>query len=98
MVPLKYTSNFWRKLEMPLINNEIDLQLRWSEKCSLVAGATANQAPEFKITDTKLYDPVITLSTQYNVKLLKQLECGFKRTIDWDKYQFKKQIKRKMLI
>ena len=39
----------------------------------------------FKINDTKLYVPVVTLSTQENVKLLKQLESGFKRTINWNK-------------
>ena len=56
MVPLKYLSNFWRTLEMPLINCEISL---------------------------------MTLSTQDNVKLLKQLEAGFKRTINWNKHQSK---------
>ena len=56
----------------------------------LVAGTAANQVPEFKITDTKLYVPVVTLSTQDNVKLLKQLESGFKRTVNWSKYQTKK--------
>ena len=54
MVPLKYLSNFWRALEMPLINCEISLQLKLSKDCILVAGTTANQEPEFKITDTKL--------------------------------------------
>ena len=42
--------------------------------------------PDFKITDTKIYLPVATLSTQGNVKLLKQLESGFKRTIKWNEY------------
>ena len=36
MVPLKYLSHFWRTLEMPLINSEINLQFKWSEKCILV--------------------------------------------------------------
>ena len=39
------------------------------------------------ITDTKLYVPVVTLSTQDNAKLLEQLKSGFKRTINWNKYQ-----------
>ena len=51
------------------------------QKCILVAGTAANQVPEFKITDTKLFVPAITLSTQDNVKLLTQLETGFKSTI-----------------
>ena len=84
--PLKYLRNFGRTLEMPLINCEIILQLKWSKKCILVAGTEANQNPEFKITDTKHYVPVVTVSTQNNIKLLKQLEFGFKRTINWNKY------------
>ena len=51
MVPLIYLSNFWRTVEMPLINFEISLQLKWSKNCILVAGTAANQNPEFKITD-----------------------------------------------
>ena len=44
---------------------------------------------KFAITDTKLYVLVVTLSTEGNIKLLKQLESGFKRTINWNKYQSK---------
>ena len=62
MAPLKYLSNFWRTLEMPIINCEI-LQLRWSRNCILVAGTTANQSPTFQISDTKLYVRVAILST-----------------------------------
>ena len=53
MVPLKYLSNFWRTREMPLINSEISLELKWSKDCFLVADTTAKKVPEFKITDTK---------------------------------------------
>ena len=60
--------------------------MKWSKNCILVAGNTANQNPELRITDTKLYVPVITLSTLDNMKLLKQLEFGFKRTINWNKH------------
>ena len=52
-------------------------------------GTVENENPTFTITDTKLYVPVLTLSTQDNVTLLKQLESGFKRTINWNKYQLK---------
>ena len=55
MVPLKYLSNFWRTIQMPLINYEINLMLTWSKNCFLVAGAVANQEPKLTITDTKLY-------------------------------------------
>ena len=87
MVLSKYLSNFWRALEIPLINCEIILILTWSKKCILVAGIIADQEPTFTITDTKLFVPVVILSPHDNVKLLKQLESGFKITIDWNKYQ-----------
>ena len=75
IVPLKYLSNFWRTLEMPLINCEVNLILTWSKDC-VISSATGET--KFKITDTKLYVPVVTLSTQDNVKLLQQLKSGFK--------------------
>ena len=82
MVPLKYLCNFWRTLEMPLINCEINLILTWSDKCVL---SNDTKATTFAITDTKLYVAVVTLSTQDNAKLLEQLKSGFKRTINWNK-------------
>ena len=71
----------------------------WSKKCFLVASTAANQIPDFKIIDTKLYLPVVTLSTQDNIKLVKQLESGFKRTINWNKYLSKttNQVKNRYL-
>ena len=63
MVPLKYVSNFWRTLEMPLINCEINLILIWCDKCVL---SNDTKATAFAITDTKLDVPVVTLSTQVN--------------------------------
>ena len=89
MIPLKYISNFWRTFEMPLINCKISLMLTWSKNCFLVAGNGANQKPRSTITDTKLYVLVVTLSSQDNIKLLKQVESSFKRTINWNKYQSK---------
>ena len=76
-VPLKYLSNFWRTLEMPLINCEITLDLNWSGNSVIVATNEANQATTFSITDTKLYVPVVALSTQDNAKLFEQLKFGF---------------------
>ena len=67
MVPLKYSSNFWRTLEMPSINHEIKLISTWSDKCVLSNDA---KAKTFAITNTKLYVPVVTLSTQDNEKRL----------------------------
>ena len=84
IVPLKYLSNFWRTLEMPLINCEVNLILTWSRDC-VITNSTG--AGKFKITETKLYVPVVTLSAQDNAKLLRQLKSGFKRTIKWNKYE-----------
>ena len=57
-VPLKYLGNFWRALEMHLINCEVTLMLTWSKKCVVLSAVGKT---EFKITDTKLYVPVVTL-------------------------------------
>ena len=88
---LKYLSNFWRTLEMLLINCEINLILTWSED-SAISSATGKA--KFKITDTKVYVPVVTLSAQDNLKLLEQLKSGFKRTINWSKCQPKVSTER----
>ena len=92
MVPLKYLSNFWRTLEMPLINCEVNLILTWSADCVIIYTNVANQIPTFTITETNLYVPVVTLLTQDNVKLLPQLKSGFKRTINWNKYLSKPKL------
>ena len=84
-VPLKYLSNFWRSLEMPLINRKIHLELNWSKDCvmSTIADTT------FKIKNINLYVPIVTLSSKDNVKLVKLLEEGFKRPVYWNEYQTK---------
>ena len=51
-----------------------------------MATAVANQGATFSITDSKLYVPVVTLSTQDNVELREQLKSGFRRTTNWIKY------------
>ena len=68
--------------------------MRWSANCVILSTAVANQGANFAITDTKLYVPVVTLSTQDNVKLLDQLKSSFKRTINRNKYQSKVPIER----
>ena len=82
-VPLKYLSNFWRSLEMPLINCKVELSLKWYERCLLTIANTAT----FKITDAKLYVPIVTLSIEDNSKLSKLLNEGFKRPIYWNEYK-----------
>ena len=88
-ISLKYLSNFWRTLEMPLINCEINLILTWSMNCFIVDKSLNNQAPTFTITDTKLYVPVVTLWTKDDSKLPEQLKSGFKKSVNWKKYQSK---------
>ena len=92
MVPLKYLSNFWRTLEMLLIDCEVNLILTWSSTCVIASIILANQAGTFEITDTKLYVPVVTLSTQENTKFFHQLKSGFKRVINWNKYLSKPEL------
>ena len=92
MVPLKYLSNFWRTLEMPLINCEVNLILTWSSTCVLIVTNIPNQNATFAITDTKLYVPVVTLSTQKNAKFLQQLKSGFKIVINWNNYLSKPEL------
>ena len=83
MVPLKYLSNFWRTLEMSLINCDVNLILTWSPTCVFT---NSTGVETFKIADTKLYVPAVTLSTQGNSKLLQQLKSGCKRVISWNIY------------
>ena len=71
---------------MPLINCKIELSLSLIKNCVLTTAANTSSAT-FKITDTKLYVPVVTLSAEYNAKLTKQLNEGFKRPVYWNKYK-----------
>ena len=102
VVPLKHLSNFWRHLDIPLINCEVELILTLFKNCVLIDKPTreanygANPVvyeidnPEdatFKIPDIKLYVPVVTLSKEDDIKLLEKLKTGFKRTIKWKKYR-----------
>ena len=77
---------------MPLINCEFELILNCSANCVIIYADVANQVPSFTITETNLYVPVVTLSTQDNAKLLPQLKSGFKRTISWNKYLSKPEL------
>ena len=102
VAPLKYLSNFWRSLNISLINCKIELILTWFKNCVLISKASREvnygadpvvrkidnpQNAIFEITDTRLYVPVVTLSKENNIKLLKQLKSVFKRTIKWNKYR-----------
>ena len=84
IVPLKYLSNFWRTLDVPLINCEVNLIFTWSKDC-VITNSTGER--KFAITETKLDVPVVTLSTKDNKKLLQQLKAGYKKIISWNKYE-----------
>ena len=92
--PQKYLSNCFRSLEMPLINCKTHLELNWNNNC-VMYGADAyaggdnvnNRGTTFQITSTKLYVPIVTLSTKDNVNLTKQLNGRFKRSVYWNEYK-----------
>ena len=71
---------------MSLVNSDINLILTWSSTCVITNSTGVGR---FTITDTRLYVPVVTLSTRENAKLLQQLKSGFKRKVNWNKYQSK---------
>ena len=86
VVPLKYLSNFFRPLEMPLINCNIKLNLTWKKECVL---STDDGNAVFIINDTKLYIPVVTLSKEDNKDFIEQQNKGFQRSIYWNEYKTK---------
>ena len=102
-IPLKYLGNFWRSLDIPLINCEITLILSWYKECALVGRALRNEpdpqpnppihateyptSAKFEITDCKFYVPVVTLSAENDGKLLEQLKSGSRRIIKWNEYK-----------
>ena len=96
VVPLKYLSNFFRSLEMPLINCKIKLNSTWKKECVLSTDddADADNAannPVFIINDTKLYVPIVTLSKEDNKDFIEQQNKGFQRSIYWKEYKTKGQ-------
>ena len=88
VVPLKYLSNFFRSLEMPLINCKIKLNLTWKKECVL-SNQTSNAV--FIINDTKLYVLVVTLSKEDNKDFIEQQNKGFQRSIYWNEYKTKEK-------
>ena len=100
VVPLKHLGNFWRTLDIPLINCEVSLTLNWSKNCVLTDMVTIAAIADppvdeinvptnatFKKTDIELYVPVVPLSSENDNKLLEQLKAGIKRTNKWNKYR-----------
>ena len=90
IVPLKYLSNFFRPLEMPLINCKIKLNLTWKKEC--VLSTDAGDAVSI-INDTKMYVPVVTLSKEDHKDFIEQKKKGFQRSIYWNEYKTKGETK-----
>ena len=86
VVPIKYLSNFFRSLEMPLINCKIKLNLTCQKECVL---PTDEGNAVFIINDTKMYVPVVTLSKEDNKDFIEQQNKGFQRSIYWNEYKTK---------
>ena len=86
VVPLKYLSNFFRSLEMPLINCKIKLNLTWKKEYVL---STDDGNAVFIINDTKLYVPVVTLSKEDNKDFIEQQNKKFQKSIYWNEYKTK---------
>ena len=82
-VLLKYLRNFWRTLQIPLINCKVTLNLTFSTNCVI---PEVDRVTTFAIINAKRYVPVVTLSTQCNAKLLHQLKPRLKKMNDWNKY------------
>ena len=88
-IPLKYLSKIWRFLNLLLLNCEIEFDLSWTKDCVLIEHHNIITGVNSMITSTKLYIPVATLSINDNIKFLKNMIQGFKRTIAWNKYRSK---------
>ena len=86
VVPLKYLSNCFRSLEMPLINCKIKLNLTWNKECVL---SIDDSNAVFIINDTKMYVPVVTLSKEDNKDFVEQQNKGFQRSFYWNEYKTK---------
>ena len=86
VVPLKYLSNFFRSLEMPLINCKIKLNLTWKKECVL---SNQDVAAVFIINNTKMYVPLVTLSKEDNKDFIEQQNKGFQRSIYSNEYKTK---------
>ena len=86
-IPLKYLSNFWRSLDFPLINSEVELDLSWTKNCVLAENDADLNDATFQINNTKLYVPLVTWSINDNIKFLENMKDGFKRIVFWNKYR-----------
>ena len=73
-IPLKYLSKFWRFIDLPLMNCEIELDLSWAKDCVLIEHHDNITGVTFKITSIKLYVPDVTLLINDNIKFLENIK------------------------
>ena len=97
MLPLKYLNKCLRTIKNPLINCEMNLDLKWSINCVTVATNVASQVTTLSISDTKIDTPVLTLSIEDNTKFLEQSKSWLKRVINYNKFQSKMTKKTKSI-
>ena len=87
VVSLIYLSDLREYLDLPLINYEIELDMKWTRNCLLMEEDDSITGASFTITSTKIYVPIVTFSVNNNIKFLENIKQGFKRTISWNKYR-----------
>ena len=92
---LKYLSNLWRFLNLPLINYEIILDLLWTKDWVLIERHNSITQATFQKNNAKLYFPVVTLYINDNIEFLENIKGGFKRKVHWNKYISKIIIQKK---
>ena len=73
-IPLKYFRNFWRFLDLPVVNCEIEFDLSWTKDCVLIEHHNSITGVSFVITSTTLYVPIVTMSIKENIKFLENLK------------------------
>ena len=78
---------------MPLINCKIHLQLSLTKDCVMSTVGDNDNKTTFEITSTKMYLPIVPLSTKDNVNLTKQLNEGFERSAYWNEFESKIETK-----
>ena len=88
VVPLKYISNFFRNLELPLINTKLFMELNWTKYSVL---CNQNQNSIFQIAKCELYIAIVNLNTKNNNKLSELLSKGFERIVVWNEYKSKRE-------
>ena len=93
-MPIKYLSNFWTSLEIPLTNCKVELKLKWTKSCVLTANGNDNDNDNdnniiFTMKDAKLYVPVVNLSARDSQKLSKIFRKLFEKSVYWNKYKRK---------